>query len=61
MTIHYRELLKKYMRVVVDAEGVTFLMGIDDPDVDAGRSFTMEEIDELEAIAREVLRTGPSE
>lgn len=44
----YKELLKKYMKHVVDEEGVTFVEWCFEPD------FTLEEIKQLEAIENEL-------
>lgn len=54
--IDHRELLKKYMAVVLEEEGVTFIPAISPayPLDEAASKLTREEIAELTTIAREI-------
>ena len=48
----YRELLKKYIQIVIECEGVTFI-----PNSIAGEEISQEELDELKNLETEQL--GP--
>lgn len=52
--IDYRELLKKYMRIVRGAEGITFVDSVGDPDIDEFCEITSAEVVELQAIEQEI-------
>lgn len=55
MAVDHRELLKKYMRHVLNWEGITFTDMLD------GSSIPLDEQEELKAIAREVVRESEEE
>lgn len=53
MAIEYRDLLKKYMRIILASEGIDYLDHIDDPFTNSKTEFSPEEITELEKISKE--------